>query len=156
LRTLGAPLLVDAAPARGAPAAEVTLAEAARLARRDATVARALPAAIWKQREHVDWDRMRHEARRVGEKHAVGLMLELTGELGGDGGRLAAEAAPLRDKRVRQLHDFFIGQKSEYERKLAELHTPDAARRWGFHMNQDFDSFASTFRKAQDAAVQPG
>jgi hypothetical protein len=152
LRTLGAPLLVDAAPARGAPPVEVTLAEAARLARRDATLARALPVALWRQREAIDWDRLRHEARRVGEKHALGFFVELTGELGGDA-RLADEAAPLRDKRVHKLHDFFVGQKSAHERKLAELHTPAAARRWGFRMNQELESFVSTFQKAEDAAL---
>lgn len=155
LRTLGAPLLVDAAPARGAPPAEVTLAEGARLARRDATIARVLPVVLWRQREQLDWDRLRHEARRVGEKHAVGLMLELTAELAGEP-RLAEEAAPLRDKRVRKLHDFFLGQKSVHERRLAELHTPAAARRWGFRMNQDLDSFASTFQKARDASLLAG
>ncbi len=155
LRALGAPLLIDAAPVRGAQALEVTLAESVRLARRDATLARALPVALWRQRERIDWDQLRAEARRVGEKHAVGLFIELTGELGCDP-RLADEAAPLRDARVKKLHDFFVGQKSVHERKLAELHTPAAARRWGFRMNQDQDSFASTFRKAQDAAVLAG
>jgi len=152
LRTLGAPLLVDAAPARGAPPPEVTIAEGARLARRDATLARALPVVLWRQREHLDWDRLRHEGRRVGEKHALGFFVELTAELGGDA-RLAEEAAPLRDRRVRKLHDFFVGQKSAYERRLAELHTPAAARRWGFRMNQELESFVSTFQKAQDAAL---
>jgi hypothetical protein len=155
LRALGAPLLIEAAPARGAPPVEVTLAEGARLARRDATVARALPVAIWKQRETIDWDRLRDEARRVGEKHALGLLIELTAELAGDA-RLAEEAAPLRDKRVKKLHDFFAGQKNAHERRLAELRTPAAARRWGFRMNQDHDSFASTFRKAQDASILAG
>jgi hypothetical protein len=152
LRTLGAPLLVDAAPARGAPPPELVIAEGARLARRDATLARALPVVIWRQREHLDWDRLRHEGRRVGEKHALGFFVELTGELGGDA-RLADEAAPLRDRRVRQLHDFFVGQKSAYERRLAELHTPAAARRWGFRMNQELESFVSTFQKAEDASL---
>ena len=38
--------------------------------------------------------------------------------------------------------------KALLERTLAELCTPDVARRWGFRMNMDLECFASLFRKA--------
>ena len=33
------------------------------------------------------------------------------------------------------------------ERKLAELRTPEVARKWGFRMNMGMDSFESMFAK---------
>jgi hypothetical protein len=36
------------------------------------------------------------------------------------------------------------------ERRLAELRTPEVARKWGFRMNMGMDSFESMFRKGAE------
>jgi len=62
---------------------------------------------------------------------------------------LAREARPLvREAPRRERASQFFKLRSATERRLAELKTPPAARRWGFRMNMSADSFASMFRKA--------
>ena len=41
----------------------------------------------------------------------------------------------------------FFSPTTERERKLAEMRTPEVARKWGFRMNLDMDSFESMFKK---------
>jgi hypothetical protein len=48
---------------------------------------------------------------------------------------------------------FLEGGDSELERELAELNTPETARRWHYLMNMPFDSFASLFKKATGHAA---
>jgi len=149
LAHLGAPLYGSTAVDRGdVPRPERVLAEALPLARREAAVARALPVAIYRTRKRLDFDSLRRMARERGHGRTLGFFLDLTAELSGDRA-LAREARPLaagarRRKRATQ----FFRLRSATERRLAELKTPPAARRWGFRMNMSADSFASMFRKA--------
>jgi hypothetical protein len=41
----------------------------------------------------------------------------------------------------------FFQPTTRRERQLAELKTPEVARKWGFRMNMGLDSFASMFEK---------
>jgi molybdenum-dependent DNA-binding transcriptional regulator ModE len=131
---------------RKAPSPERVLAAAARLSHRDPSVARILPALVWKHRDRLDPDRLVTEARRQGEKQALGFFVEMAAELGGDPS-LARWAEPLRDRRVRSTRDFFQRSSSPHARRLAELHTPPAARRWHYRLNIGTDSFEAAFRR---------
>ncbi|MEW5849050.1 MAG: hypothetical protein AB2A00_09550 [Myxococcota bacterium] len=146
LRDLGAPL-VNGRAATPAPSEEDALADALKLAHRDASVARVLPLCLWYHRNHVDVARLGDRARADGEKHALGFMLDLTAEVCGDK-RFAQWARELRDRRRRVVRDFFHGAPtSRRARELAERNTPDVARRWGYRMNMDLENFRALFQK---------
>jgi hypothetical protein len=125
---------------------ERALAAAARLSHRDPSVARILPALIWKHRDRLDPGRLVTEARRQGEKQALGFFIEMAAELGEDPS-LACWAEPLRDRRVRATTDFFHGSRSPSARRLSEMHTPPVARRWHYRLNMGLDSFEASFRR---------
>ncbi len=143
LKTLGAPLN-GRAMRRSNVDVEQTLADGVRLARWDATVARVMPLCLWHQRCAVNWKRLLASVYGSQEKHALGFFLELTTELSGDE-RFKSCAAMLRDKRVRTIHNFFMGPKTASAIELAEAKTPVVARDWGFRMNLEYESFQSTF-----------
>jgi hypothetical protein len=145
LRAVGLPLRVPEAKAP-APSLSEVLVEGVRLARRDPTVARALPLGFWKQRGQLDADDLLEHVSRPEEKHALGFFLELTGQLGGDR-RLKALAKKFKDKRLTAERDFFLLPPTASRRKLAESRTPAVAKRWGFRMNMDTEAFASLFEK---------
>jgi transcriptional regulator with XRE-family HTH domain len=129
------------------PPPETALAEAMSLARQSATIARALPSAFWKARRLLDFHRLLEEARRRGRARELGFFLDLTAKLSGDP---AFEAAAGK-LRVRPLHRpvQFFRPTTARERQLAELRTPEVARKWGFRMNMDMDSFVSMFAKGE-------
>ena len=143
LRALGAPLSVEASALPAEPEAAVTAGLAT--ARRDPTVARTLPVVLWTQRDRLRPLELARGARRHGEKMALGFFLELTSELSGDP-RFRRWARDLVDRRVRRSHDFFVGAApSRSSRAAAARRTPALARRWGFEMNADLESFRATF-----------
>jgi len=129
------------------PRPEYVLAEAVKLARQDAAVARALPVALYRTRAHLDMAELRRLATERGEGRALGFFLELTAELAGDQA-LARAARPLRPRRPRQRATQFFPVRSRLERRLAEAKTPPVARRWDFRMNMGLDTFEGMFRKA--------
>jgi hypothetical protein len=149
LAHLGAPLYGSTAvTAADVPRPERVLAEALPLARREAAVARALPVALYRTRKRLDFDLLRRMARERGQGPTLGFFLDLSAELSGDRA-LALEARPLAaEARRRKRASQFFKLRSATERRLAELKSPPAARRWGFRMNMSADSFASMFRKA--------
>jgi hypothetical protein len=144
----GAPLLVAAhlGPA-DVPPLEHALVHGLGLAHRDALVAEVLPLLLWHQREQVDFAKLALLARKQGEAQALGLFLELTGELAHDRpfGRVAKT---LRDRRYRRMTYFFPDDgRTDLSREVTHLHTPRVAKRWHFFMNMTFEGFASNFRK---------
>jgi transcriptional regulator with XRE-family HTH domain len=144
----GAPLYgATAAKAEEEPRAEYVLAEALKLARQDATVARVLPVALYRSRDRLDLAELRRLAGERGEGRALGFFLVLTAELAGDPS-LARAARPLRPRRPRQRATQFFPVRSRLERRLAEEKTPPVARRWDFRMNMGLDTFEGMFRKA--------
>jgi hypothetical protein len=155
LSALGAPLVVSPLPksaeSRDAQLLppEATIVEGALLARRDATVARALPVAIHHAQQELDLELLLGEAKRRGAHHAVGMFVELTGSLGSSE-RLLQAADRFRDRRRTRVQDFFLAATSPLQRRLAELNTPEVARRWGFRMNLGLDAFKATFRRFFD------
>ena len=145
LASVGAPL--GAAEVTGsALTLEEGLAEALSLAHRDPTVARVLPLVLWRQREHVDFDRLQREVARRDEDQALGLFLELAGKISNER-QLMEAATPLRDRRRRKPRVFFSGPHGPHALAATRRSTPPEARRWGFLMNMGMDSFRSTFAK---------
>lgn len=83
LRRLGAPL-ADGPSVAPPPSEEDALADAVKLAHRDAAVARVLPLCLGYRRDHLDFTRLAARARRDREKHALGFFLDLTTTLSKD------------------------------------------------------------------------
>lgn len=151
LRDLGAPLAGLSPRGRGMPPEEV-LADALVLAHHSPTVARVLPVVFWRQREQLDYSRLERAATLRDEGQALGFYLELTGQLSGDR-RFVRRASALRDRRRTALRPFFSSGRGSFARAAAQEKSPALARRWGFLMNMELESFASAFRKHAPAAA---
>lgn len=146
----GAPLYGPDVEASEAPPPETVLAEAMGLARESATVARALPLTFWKTRRRLDYERLLREAKLRGRARELGFFLELTAKLSGEPAFESA-AEKLRVRPLRRPVQFF--QPTTWrERKLAELRTPDVARKWSYRMNMPMGVFESMFEKGQRSA----
>jgi len=144
LKEIGAPLLAAGKCHKGLPSVEKILAEGMQLAHRDATVARVLPVCFWLNRHRVNLDRLEVQARHVGETQALGFFLCLTGELANEKGLVEA-GEKFRDKRRKRIRNFFETSESKYNLALAELNTPQIARRWHYRLNIGLDSFRAVF-----------
>jgi len=142
----GAPLY-GASVANHVPEPEVVLAMALSLARQDPSVARALPVVFHVNRNLLNFVRLRALANERGQGRVLGFFLELTSRLSGEPS-LARAARPLRPAKPRHNAIQFFAVRSKLERRIAEMRTPEVARRWDFRMNMDQDSFASMFQKA--------
>jgi len=145
LTSAGAPLGA-ATPAGPLPPLEAVVASGLQLAHRDSTVARVMPLVLWRQREQLDFARLRTEATRRNEAPTLGYFLELAGKLGHEPDLLHASAA-LRDRRRKKVRQFFSGVHGPRALAAMRRNTPREARRWGFLMNMGVDSFRSTFDK---------
>jgi len=151
LAALGAPLAGPAPSSRRLPSEEV-LADVLVLAHHSPTVARVLPVAFWRQRDKLDYERLERAAALRDERQALGFYLELTGQLGGDR-RLVRRARSLRDRRRTALRPFFSGGRGSFALAAAQEKSPALARRWGFLMNMELESFTTAFRKHVLAAA---
>jgi DNA-binding transcriptional ArsR family regulator len=149
----GAPLVVGADDVGQPSRLEAAVADGLRLAHSDPSVAGNLPVVLSKNPE-VDVAELSRLALLRGEGQTLGFFLELTDELSGSD-RFAEVAKSLRDGRVRGLKNFFSfdGRFRPLERELAEVTTPETARRWNFLMNMSTDSFRSYFRKGTGPTV---
>ena len=146
LSAAGAPLAVSR-PARGPrPPIEAVLAEGVALSHQDAAVARVLPLVLWRHRNTLDHAELVRQASLRNESQALGFFLELTGMLGNEH-QLKERARPLRDGRRTRARPFFARPLGPRELAFAQVRTPALARRWGYWMNMDLESFASTFAK---------
>jgi hypothetical protein len=142
----GAPLYgATAVEPQAVPQLETVLAEALKLSHKDATLARALPVALWKNRRRLAMEPLRREAERSNQRRTLGFFLDLTAQLSGEDA-FKREASRLHAKSRLTTAQFFQ-PTTKRERQLAEIKTPEVARRWGFRMNMDLDSFASMFDK---------
>lgn len=151
LAAAGAPLLVSQRSRGRLPPLEEVLAEGLVLSHEDATVARVLPQVLWRQRGRLEHGRLVRAATQRNERQALGFFLELTGLLGGDR-RMASLSERLRDRRRTRPRPFFARAQGRMALALARKRTPALARRWGYLMNMDLDSFASAFGKHGEAA----
>jgi hypothetical protein len=149
LAETGAPLLRgDISSAhRGEMALDELAMHAVRVAPQDASLTRALPVFLWRNRSRLDLAALGRMARRAGQSRTIGFFLDLTAELSGDRSfRLAAE--DLRPSRsLRNTLFFRSSTSSSFARQAAERNTPAVARRWGLLMNMPLDSFQTLFDK---------
>jgi len=142
----GAPLYgATGVDPKGVPGLESALAEALKLSREAATLARTIPVALQKNRGRLVLKLLRDEADRWNERRTLGFFLDLTAGLAGNKG-FREEAARLHAEVPLRTAQFFR-PTTKRERQLAELKTPEVARRWGFRMNMGMDSFTSMFEK---------
>ena len=147
LKWMGAPIQFDRdVKSRSSLTDEEVLAGALILARSDPALTRALPIVIYRNIERLDFERLRHYAKRYRTMQSLGFFLELTGTLAGSK-ELKALAGRLRDKRMKRVHDFFRTEGGTYSRRLAKKNTPKIALKWHFRMNMGMDAFESLFRK---------
>lgn len=123
----------------GRPSPEDALVDSLVASHTDESVALALPAALWRQREQIDFRRLTREATRRNERQSLGLLLQLTGRLGGDR-RLMLRAAFLRDRRRTVMRPFFTSGTEPSGNPLP------LARRWGYLLGIGLDRFAQAFR----------
>jgi DNA-binding transcriptional ArsR family regulator len=126
---------------------EETLALALRLARRNATVARVVPVALYKSRNHLNLDQLKQFALKAGEKKALGFFLDLTSELS-KSDLFHDFARTLRDRRFHRPESFFLNRpRGKHAKRMESQNTPALAKRWHFRMNMDLQNFRSHFQK---------
>jgi hypothetical protein len=145
LVALGAPLRGVKPSAVAASELIPVLLDATELARRDAVVARSLPLCLWKHRARINAKALSELSASAEAKHAFAFLLELAGELGNDR-RLVGLAEALRDHRLTQCRPFFHAGPAD-----AESDFP-LAKKWGFSIQMDLDSFRGLFDKFADHA----
>lgn len=145
LKRRGAPLVREARSGKDL-SLEETLGQSLLFARHHPEVARVWPVVFAKNASRVNLEELEFVARTVGQKHALGFFLSLTGVLLKDR-TLFRRAAHLRDARASQVEDFFLFEQGERAWRLAEENTPALARKWLFRLNMPFEAFESTFRK---------
>jgi hypothetical protein len=122
------------------PGPEDALVERFVLSHEDEEVALAVPGALWRQRDELDYGRLTRAATRRNERHALGFYLQLTGQLSGDP-QFRRRAIFLRDRRRTVARPFFtVGTK-------ASGSPLPLAQRWGFVLNVELARFAAAFRR---------
>jgi hypothetical protein len=147
LRGIGAPIVQAGSPDQPAPPLEELVAAGLRLTHTDASVARAMPIVLWRNRARLRFDELALAARQEGEGATLGLFLDLTYQLTNDR-EFAVVAGTLEDTRSRSTTFFFTGAAATVVgRELADIRTPAVAHRWRFLMNMPFESFETLFRK---------
>ncbi|MBI2605129.1 MAG: winged helix-turn-helix transcriptional regulator [Deltaproteobacteria bacterium] len=126
---------------------EETLALAFKLARRNATVARVLPVALYKSLGALNLEKLKTLCLKEGEKKTLGFFLDLTSELA-HLNHLRDVARKLHDNRLKKSESFFVNQpQGKYAKRMEARNTPKVAKRWKFRMNMDFENFRSHFEK---------
>lgn len=152
LQELGAPIVLDVLPNDShmpEQNLEETLVRASVHAKKDPSVARTLPLAIFRNSENLDPELLKYWATRLGAKQELGMFLELSSTLA-HSPKLKKMSQKFKDARVKETKDFFE-TGSALLRKLSERNTPAVARRWKFRMNMSMDSFQSTFDRFKAA-----
>jgi len=140
-------------PARKPPPLEEVLAAGLSSAHSDAALAGSLPIVLHRN-PTVNLDELCRLARFRGESQTLGFFLDLTDDLTGQR-RFSAKAKTLRDRRVCRMRNVFShdGRFGPFERELAEINSPEVARRWHFLMNMSLESFRSYLRKGTERLV---
>jgi hypothetical protein len=151
LADAGAPLVRSEAPASPPPKSLEELAvQAARVAPLDASLTRALPVFLWRNRSRLHLPVLVRMARRAREARVVGFFLDLTAELSADAS-LRRAADELRSNRAPRSSPFFRSTaRSPFAREAARRNSSHVARRWGFLMNMPLDSFQALFGKFRE------
>lgn len=140
LASLGAPVGSEADDAPPVRDLEATVVAGAELARREPSTARAFPVLLFRVADQLDFERLASLARARHVRHALGFLLALTGKLG-RAPHVTRLAGDFRDRRVHGQQFFHRPSRKLVHRRQD---FPLAAR-WGFHLEMDEASFASTF-----------
>lgn len=153
LQDSGAPVMLESQlQTEPSLSLEESLVRGALLAKKDPSVARALPVMVMKNSKNLDWDLLLAYARKHDAKQETGFFLSLTGELAKDK-KLKSVAKRFRDHRVKLDHDFFeSARESKLEKLLALKNRSEVAKNWNFRMNMSMDSFQSLFEKYSNKA----
>ena len=101
LRGIGAPIVQVGSADQPPPPLEELVAAGLHLTHSDASVARAMPIVLWRNRAHLRFDKLARAARQEGEGATLGLFLDLTSQLTNDP-ELAKFARSLEDTRRRR------------------------------------------------------
>ena len=125
------------------PGPEDALVDRFVLSHEDEAIALGLPAALWRQRDELDYGRLRRAATRRNERHALGFYLQLTGQLSGDPS-FGRRALFLRDRRRTVSRSFFSTPGAGDATGDKPL---PRARRWGFLLNVELARFAAAFKR---------
>jgi hypothetical protein len=129
------------AVAAGPTGPETALVDSLVASHLDESVALALPAILWRQREQPGYGRLVREATRRNERQSLGLLLQLAGQLSGDR-RLKLRGSFLRDRRRTALRPYFAPGAGTCEAKPLPL-----AQRWGYLLCLEPQRFAAAFRR---------
>lgn len=147
LAYLGMPVNVRKVPPKKGTKIESLVVNAATLAKDDASVARALPVLLHKLKDNLDYEALKYESSKRGNKHRVGFFLDMEGTLSKDKG-MSDTAQKFFDRRYKS-GTLFFGHQSKYAKELAVERTPELAKKWGWLMNMSMDTFESHYRKFQ-------
>jgi hypothetical protein len=114
---------------------------ALRIAHVESAILRSLPVVVAKNAPQLDLASLEARAREQDELATLGLVAELAGRFARNEALLAwAERLPHPAE-----GRFFFPPRNTFDRQLAQLQTPEFARRWGFWMNLGEDAFRSVF-----------
>lgn len=148
LLALDAPLRSEISPTSDMTP-EDAVAQGLRLTHNDPTLARAFPVLLWRNRNRLNMELITQKATALDEKRTLGFFLELTGMLANDR-HLGSLAQKLKDRRFKQVRNFFEFSHGKYSEQLAEQRTPRVAREWCFRLDMDMDNFRRFFSKFCD------
>ena len=123
---------------------ENAFVSALRFASKNAFLLRALPVVLARNWRSLDWAVLEESARAMGVLDRLGMVTELTGSLAG---MPELTATAKRWWQPPAQTSYFFPPRNAFDKELAELRTPDVARRWGFLMNMGEDSFRDLFRR---------
>jgi hypothetical protein len=143
LSSIGAPLL-ERPDSKGQPPLESVLALGCELAHRDEKVLRIMPISIWKNWDKLEPERLAAESHRLGQKHAMGFLIELAGALAGSKD-LARAALPFRDRRRKTAQPFLMGVPRHSKTGGSMDTTASIAERWQFTLSLSTGAFALAF-----------
>lgn len=117
-------------------------------AKKNATLARALPVLLVKVLSGLNKHSLLYWAKKYNVKKELGFFVELTGVLSQD--KLLKKLSHyFRDKRWSQDDFLFVKEKTMtgYQAQLVDENTPDLGKRWHLKMNMGMDSFSSLYLK---------
>ncbi|HWU44609.1 MAG TPA: hypothetical protein VN132_14255 [Bdellovibrio sp.] len=117
-------------------------------AKKNSTLARALPVMLAQQLTTLNPHRLMYWAKQYKVKREFGFFIDLTGLLSGNR-NLRKLARDFHDQRWSQDEFLFSNEENltGFQSQLVEQNTPDLARWWHLKMNMGMDSFESLFQK---------
>jgi hypothetical protein len=126
---------------------EETIALGVKLSKKSGLVFRTLPIVIYRNRENINWPKLRYFSEKYEVKKHLGFLLEMTGAMGKQDS-LKRQSRAFWDSRNKKTYPYFDQVlSSNVELQLAELATPKIGRKWCFTMNMSQESLQRYFDK---------